>query len=213
MSDDHIRKPITAATGDIKPRPIIRPLARLASDHLRITPEQIENLRKGWFESALDIAKQAAKTAGASEEDAKDISGEAVQRFLECVKKGQDIPSPSSFIARIAIRKAQDFHRLKLRRPSLSDVQNLDQLASAEKIDAQVVNKICRVQALTRIGRRLAGDKKFLAWKLHVVDGWSRRQIAEHMATPEETVKSWISRAKKALANDPDLRQLKSLVD
>lgn len=130
-------------------------------------------------------------------EHVDDLTQEAFVRLQAALASGKQIENPRAFLFGIVHNLLREFVRSRLNSP-LSDLSDVTALQIDPRPSSMLAREAERIRVLDAM-RSLSMEHQVVL-QLSFWEGLKNREIAEVLGIPENTVKSRLDRARKALA-------------
>jgi RNA polymerase sigma factor (sigma-70 family) len=128
--------------------------------------------------------------------DAEDIMQEAFIRVYEHLAEFKGLGSLEGWVRRIVVHCAIRWIQKNAKHSQTSDIDQFVQGFSFQEPDA--IGKISEAELLGLISKLPQGYK--VVFNMFVVDGYSHKEIAEHLGIEESTSRSQLVKARKLLS-------------
>jgi RNA polymerase sigma factor (sigma-70 family) len=136
----------------------------------------------------------------------KDVLQESFVRIFKNLAKFDARKAPlKNWCARIVINKALDYNKLVIRTPHDELIEEIHDRGNTEDLS---VDHITDVNLMRLIKKMPAGY--FEVFNLHIIDGYSHREISKMLEISEAVSRKKLSRAKSWLRNSDELLQIKT---
>ncbi len=169
------------------------------------TPSRIASLKRGdtgafalLVRQYQDMVLACGRTVGLRDDEMEDAAGETFLAAFRYIKTYRGQSKLSTWLWKIAYHKAVDVRRRRLAAGPLAD----DVVGAAEASDRLPgvrLEEDERSLAIWQAVQRLP-ESQAAAIVLFYREGRSIQEIAEILETPENTVKTWLSRGRSELA-------------
>lgn len=162
----------------------------LLKECLKNNPRALKCLYEMYSSKMLGILIRYAK----NKMEAEDMLQEGFVRVYQNLDKFRYEGSLEGWVRRIMINTAINYYKSNLKHNQLIDVEKVSHTGplSVDAIDILSYKQLIKLIQTLPEGYRLV-------FNLYVIEGYSHREIANHMGISENTSKSQLSRARKAL--------------
>jgi RNA polymerase sigma factor (sigma-70 family) len=172
----------------------------LLKECLKNNPKALKCLYELYASKMLGVLIRYAK----DKMEAEDMLQEGFIRVFRNLEKFRYEGSLEGWVRRIMINTAINYYKSNLKHNQSVDIDNVSHTApmSVNAVDTMSYKQLIKLIQTLPEGYRIV-------FNLYVVEGYSHKEIADHLGISENTSKSQLSRARKVLQKKIENQSLK----